>query len=66
MNVGGAVSERLRFGLLLIWLMKHVVTAVCAVGGVSGRKAFQQITKVTNLKPQNGTRSAKIISALAS
>lgn len=37
MNVGGAVSERLRFGLLLIWLMKHVVTAVCAVGGVSGQ-----------------------------
>lgn len=43
MGVGEAVSERARFGLRLVWLMKHVVTLLCVLLAVDWGKAFQQI-----------------------
>lgn len=49
MGVGGAVSERTRFGLRLVWLMKHVVTLLCVLLAVDWGKAFQQIMKVTEI-----------------
>lgn len=41
-------------------------SVVCAVGGVSGQGISTNNESNRNLKPQDGTRSAKIINALAS
>lgn len=46
---GGAVSERARFGLRLVWLMKYVVILLCVLLAVDRGKAFQQIMKVTEI-----------------